>query len=122
MCLLQRSLIRHDNSEKAIITARGYPSEEHVVKTQDNYMLGVHRLPRGRSTPHSEGRPSIESIFKQHGIPLSAIRHTISGKASDVRPVVLLYHGLMMCSEVWLCNLEDHNRLATLLADAGYVS
>ncbi|CAG8487542.1 8417_t:CDS:2 [Paraglomus occultum] len=97
-----------------------YPSEEHVVKTQDNYMLGVHRIPRGRSTPRSEGSPSIESIFKKRGIPVSAIRGTISGKTSDVRPVVLLYHGLMMCSEVWLCNLEDENRMATLLADAGY--
>ncbi|CAG8728421.1 19776_t:CDS:2, partial [Cetraspora pellucida] len=37
-----------------------------------------------------------------------------------VKPVVLFYHGLMTCSEIWVCNYEYKNRLGCLLADAGY--
>ncbi|KAG0260066.1 cholesterol esterase [Mortierella polycephala] len=37
-----------------------------------------------------------------------------------IKPVVLLYHGFMMCSEVWLCNLDEERSLAFILAEAGY--
>ncbi|CAJ0627647.1 13436_t:CDS:2 [Entrophospora sp. SA101] len=82
---------------------------------------------------------SIEDIFKQFNVPLSNVTYNeqdddilpatttksspISSDNSTkghVKPVVLLWHGLMTCSEIWVCNTEYENRLACLLADAGY--
>lgn len=40
-------------------------------------------------------------------------------KGDYIKPVVLLYHGFMMCSEVWLCNLDEKRNLAFVLAEAG---
>ncbi|CAG8630060.1 9951_t:CDS:2 [Acaulospora morrowiae] len=95
----------------------GYDVEDHIVKTQDKYMLGIHRIPKGRYSPkNDEDREKIKSIFNRCGISGSAIRDDIKG----IKPVVLLYHGLMMSSDVWMCNLEEERRLACLLADAGY--
>jgi hypothetical protein len=46
----------------------------------------------------------------------------ITKKGDYIKPVVLLYHGFMMCSEVWLCNLDEERNLAFVLAEAGYVA
>jgi lysosomal acid lipase/cholesteryl ester hydrolase len=95
--------------------------EEHIVKTRDNYILGIHRIPTGKScNDNKSAELRIKSIFDNCGIPLSAIRTDYSTKRT--KPVVLLYHGLMMCSEVWMCNMEEERQLPFLLADAGYVS
>ena len=74
-----------------LIAHYGYPVEEHAVRTPDGYVLGVQRIPRGRRDTHD---PAVR------------------------RPSVLLLHGLMMSSEVWLLNKESS--LPFLLADAGY--
>src|SRR5688572_30841111 len=96
--------------------------EEHLVKTQDNYILGIHRIPTGKSCGDEKSTEShIKSIFNNCGIPLSAIRTNYSPSTKRIKPVVLLYHGLMMCSEVWMCNMEEERQLPFLLADAGYV-
>lgn len=120
--------------------------EEHIVITRDDYILGIHRIPEGKystcnnnsGTNNSnyniytnghrdnddDNRSRIESIFEKCGISHSAIRYTSHQSkghqsATTVKPVVMLYHGLMMCSEVWMCNLEAERRLACMLADAG---
>ncbi|CAG8684363.1 13154_t:CDS:2, partial [Acaulospora morrowiae] len=215
-------LLQHAESFKELVKYWGdYPVEEHIVKTQDHYLLGIQRIPNGRNIPVNEGsiqtKPNertrrdkmsgfrheddgwpptqnpenVESVFKRCGVPLLAIRHhsedeTFTGdsnagmssssrntktstkkfgrsksdgssknsrsfsptghresksqkqskntrrteapssksatqqNAGYTKPVVLLYHGLMTCSEIWVCNYEYENRLACLLADAGY--
>jgi hypothetical protein len=105
-----------------LFITRGRTIEEHIVKTQDNYILGIHRIATGKSYCDKEPTEShIRSIFKNCGIPLSAIRTSYSSSTKKIKPVVLLYHGLMMCSEVWMCNMEEERQLPFLLADAGYV-
>jgi hypothetical protein len=95
--------------------------EEHIVKTRDNYILGIHRIPTGKSYSDEESAEShIKPIFNKCGISLSAIRTDLCS-TKEIKPVVLLYHGLMMCSEVWMCNMEEERQLPFLLADAGYV-
>ncbi|CAG8455820.1 6888_t:CDS:2, partial [Scutellospora calospora] len=99
----------------------GYFMEEHIVKTQDHYILGIHRLPDGKySTNDADSKSHIESIFNRCGISHSFIRNEHLRSPNGIKPVVLLYHGLMMCSEVWMCNLDEERRLACLLTDAGY--
>ncbi|KAF9404007.1 cholesterol esterase [Podila epigama] len=127
-----------------------YPMQEHLVRTQDNYLLGVHRITHGRERVSAKGRiPSppeeIVKLLRENGVPLAAETREFYQKKSgskqrqeegleadldgDVRehtkkdeyikPVVLLYHGFMMCSEVWLCNLDEERNLAFVLAEAG---
>ncbi|CAG8517399.1 16208_t:CDS:2 [Funneliformis mosseae] len=135
-------ILQHAESFQELANYWGYPVEEHIVKTKDNYILGVQRIPHGKQpsatfalNPTQQQDPSIETIFKNNGISLSAIRkdpneikiknkanssESSSQKKKYIKPVVLLYHGLMTCSELWICNVEYENRLACLLADAGY--
>ncbi|CAI2194979.1 9550_t:CDS:2, partial [Funneliformis geosporum] len=111
-------VIQCSNTFQEMVNYWGYTMEEHIVKTQDNYILGIHRIPTGKLHGNEESR--IKSIFNGCGIHLSTIRTSYSRSSKEVRPVVLLYHGLMMCSEVWMCNLEEERQLPFLLADAGY--
>ncbi|KAM6415708.1 lysosomal acid lipase/cholesteryl ester hydrolase-like [Rhynochetos jubatus] len=73
-----------------IIRYHGYPSEEYEVTTKDGYILGVFRIPAGRSSQNT-------------------------GK----KPAVLLHHGTLGDSIQWISNLPN-NSLGFLLADAGY--
>lgn len=72
----------------------GYTVEEHSTTTKDGFILGLHRIPRG---------------------------HPSSGEAAQrgPRPAVLIVHGLMQNSEVWLTNGREGS-LALILADAGF--
>lgn len=76
---------------------QGYPVEEHIVHLKDGQILGIHRIPHGK-TVSSHLHPEQEGT----------------------KPVVFLQHGFMMTSEVWVCNLDASRQLPFLLADSGY--
>lgn len=78
----------------------GYDYEEHVAMTKDGYLLGLHRIPRakGEQKFHSSTRPGA----KQH------------------KPVVYVHHGLLMCSDVFLCTTSASRSIPLMLAEAGY--
>ena len=73
-----------------IISYYGYPSESHLVTTEDGYILTLHRIPHGR-----KAKPS----YKQ--------------------PVIFLQHGLLCSSADWVMNTPNGS-LGFLLADAGF--
>ncbi|XP_072936733.1 lipase 3-like [Epargyreus clarus] len=50
---------------KNLIEAEGYPAEKHHVVTKDGYILEMHRIPFGKSSPNSRNRPVV---FLMHGI------------------------------------------------------
>ena len=92
--LVERIRIAQNFEELCAI--HGYTPEEHVVRTSDGYLLGIHRLPSKRN----EGR-----------IPPG----TYIGK-----PVVYLHHGLLMNSEVWVCLTDEQRILPFVLVERGY--
>ncbi|EJT70413.1 sterol esterase TGL1 [Gaeumannomyces tritici R3-111a-1] len=77
----------------------GYTAEEHVVQTKDGYLLGVHRL---------AWRKGEED------------RRVNDGPNSIPKPVVYLHHGLMMNSEVWVCQTDAQRSLPFVLVDRGF--
>lgn len=74
----------------------GYTHEEHVVLTKDGYLLGLHRLP-----------------FR-HGETSNRRGH------STGKPVIYLHHGLLMNSEVWVCQTDPTRSLAFVLVELGF--
>lgn len=87
--------------------AFGYEAQEHIVQTQDGYLLGLHRTCQTKS----ELRARKES----------ARRQSKGRRPKQVqKPVIYLHHGLMMNSEVWVCNLEESRQLPFVLVERGY--
>ncbi|CAR29928.1 ZYRO0G20328p [Zygosaccharomyces rouxii] len=66
----------------------GVEVEDHLVRTEDDYILTLHRIPP---------KPG-----------------TFNGK------IVYLHHGLLMCSDVWVCNIKRDNNLPFVLHDLGF--
>jgi len=71
----------------------GYQAEEYWVTTSDGYILGLHRIPAGKS-----------------GADI---------RTSGPRPVVFLQHGLTDSSATWVMNMPN-NSVGFMLADAGF--
>ena len=69
--------------------------ETHVVKTQDNYLLQLHRIPYDKN---------------------------LQKKGVEYKGPVYLQHGLLMCSNIWLCHSNDpiNNNLPVYLNSLGY--
>jgi lysosomal acid lipase/cholesteryl ester hydrolase len=78
----------------------GYYCEEHIVQTDDGYLLGVHRL---------AWRPGEEGL-------------RVNGRREGglKKKVVYMHHGLMMNSEVWVCQTERERCLPFELVERGY--
>ncbi|EAW12732.1 sterol esterase [Aspergillus clavatus NRRL 1] len=77
----------------------GYEAEEHIVQTKDGFLIGLHRLAY---------RKGEEDLFVNQG------------EGSIKKKVVYLHHGLLMCSEVWVCLTEEQRCLPFQLVERGY--
>ncbi|KAJ3192973.1 hypothetical protein HK101_005653, partial [Irineochytrium annulatum] len=82
----------------ALIKLWGYPCEIHEVTTSDGTRLTLQRIPDRR-----HGRTRGAEMFAP--CPL---------------PGVILWHGLGISADVWVCNLEQESNLALVLAEEGY--
>ena len=60
-----------------MITKAGYPSETHIVTTDDGYILEMHRIPyTDPSNPEYGQRPVV---FLQHGLMCSSADWVLEG-------------------------------------------
>ncbi|KAH8816862.1 Alpha/Beta hydrolase protein [Xylogone sp. PMI_703] len=77
----------------------GYYAEEHIVQTNDGYLLGLHRLAWRKGEEDQKVNNGPNSMRKR---------------------VVYLHHGLLMNSEVWVCLTEEQRALPFVLVEKGY--
>ncbi|KAJ1911954.1 hypothetical protein H4219_005773 [Mycoemilia scoparia] len=82
-----------------------YRCEDHLVETKDGFILAIHHIARSRE--------SLKTSQPLNGEPQK-------GKKLKRRPVVLLWHGFMMNSELWVSHPNIDNLLPFRLVDAGY--
>ncbi|KAJ1340081.1 hypothetical protein BSLG_005292 [Batrachochytrium salamandrivorans] len=116
-----------------------FPFQTHYVTTKDGYILTLHRIPSSKAeskaahsptshfqaTQTSECETSPNESSNSGSTPLNNGNRTsnsgsINRTAYAPKPVVLLWHGFLMCSEVWVCTPDPKGSLALTLAEAGY--
>ncbi|KAL2913331.1 hypothetical protein HK105_207209 [Polyrhizophydium stewartii] len=85
------------HSAREFIKYWGYPCEEHSAVCRDGFVLGLQRIPGPRGGTTSDG----------HALPFA-------------RPPVVVWHGLSISSDVFVCNVRPDRNLAMVLADAGF--
>ncbi|KAL6873451.1 hypothetical protein ACP4OV_013533 [Aristida adscensionis] len=78
---------------KARVAAFGYPCEEHMVTTEDGYILSLKRIPYGLSN--------------------------VDNSTDNARQPVLLFHGLMVDGFSWVLSTPKQS-LGFILADGGF--
>lgn len=95
------------HTTEQLVQHRGLPFQTHYVTTKDGYILALHRIPHSRA----ENIPTVKAKGKKkRELP----------EPKTARPVVLLWHGFLMCSEVWVSSPDFNESLAFVLAEAGY--
>ncbi|WBW71317.1 triglyceride lipase-cholesterol esterase [Schizosaccharomyces osmophilus] len=72
----------------------GYDLEEHFVRTSDGYLLCLQRVYK------AEEQESLSKLA--------------------YKPPVLFIHGLLMNSEIWVCNIKREDSIPFALVDQGY--
>lgn len=105
-----------------------YEIEQHLVRTKDDYLLCVHRIPSLKSYAKNDEAKIYQQmpILDNQGIEtFSFLKHfpkrdSIKKDGKEKKPVVLIYHGFLMSSEIWVCNLEEYQNLPLLLVNLGY--
>jgi lysosomal acid lipase/cholesteryl ester hydrolase len=84
--------IREGNDFAELCQIFGYAHEEHVVTTEDGYMLTLHRI----------------------------LPKAVEGAKDIIRPTVYLQHGLLTSSELFVCITDANRCLPFVLIEAGY--
>ncbi|XP_018406518.1 PREDICTED: lipase 1-like [Cyphomyrmex costatus] len=90
-------------SQLQMIRKAGYPAETHVVQTEDDYLLTLHRIPNNNGSP----------VLLQHALLSSSADFVVLGKNKGLA-FILANHGY----DVWLGNFRGntHSRAHVFLS------
>jgi len=89
-----------------LIESRGYKAEQHFVTTDDEYILGLHRIVNPTFNLYKQKKP----VFLQHGLMTSSI-HFLNNSPG---------RGLVFTTEYNSTKIMIGNNLGFVLADLGY--
>ncbi|CEP18704.1 hypothetical protein [Parasitella parasitica] len=107
-----------------MISYWGYGYEEHFVRTRDQYLLCLHRINQDKRATQEQMRKNAASDrIHENGATITNQINKFKKNTKTAyqrKPVVLLYHGLTLTSEVWISNIEEKRNLALYLTDQGY--
>ncbi|GAA5796078.1 hypothetical protein HPULCUR_001447 [Helicostylum pulchrum] len=106
--------LQHAATFKDMMKYWKYDYEEHFTETRDHYVLCIHRIPQGRKNT------KIDCIIESGTTIVNHINDFKKPTNHNGKPVVLLYHGLTLTSEVWVSNIKHRRNLALYLSDQGY--
>jgi lysosomal acid lipase/cholesteryl ester hydrolase len=95
----------------------GYELEEHLVPTDDGFILGVQRIREGKGTASLSGEKKL-SLPPSPAKSLSSVSDTV-GQVRK-RPPILFLSGCMLNSEVWFCHKKSENNLPIYLSEQGF--
>lgn len=85
---------------KNFLKKNGYPFENHVVTTEDGYILAIHRIPYGRNSSAGAAQDETKPVvLLMHGSGSSAVDFMILGPERSL-PLILADEGY----DVWLGN------------------
>ncbi|KAI8913667.1 Alpha/Beta hydrolase protein [Gorgonomyces haynaldii] len=107
---IRESALANLSSTEDFIRFWNFPFQPHYVTTRDGFILSLHRIPFSRQ----------ENQRRTLGLSKKKSQMSIDSVTWTNRPVVLLWHGFLMCSEVWVATPDPMESLAFTLADAGY--
>ena len=99
-----------------LIKYHGYGCEEHVVLTADGYYLVLYRIIR---IPNTNADVHGAAVSNGSGYP-SPQQSTSSTSRRRSTPTILVLHGAIMCSEIWVCHRNSRKNIVCNLADEGY--
>lgn len=121
-----------------LIRFHGFECEEHVVLTTDGYYLVLHRILAGSNTNTSlngkngsknHGIKSIKDT-KDHPLPpspqisnssVTLLSEEAPGPLPTLnKPALLVIHGAMMSSEIWVCQPKKSKNLVFNLVEHGF--
>ncbi|KAJ1554805.1 cholesterol esterase [Nowakowskiella sp. JEL0078] len=111
------------HTSESFIRSALFPFEPHYAKTLDGYVLALHRISSSRKVFATE-LSSEAQLDKDRKVSrrLSLVfRQKRGGRLNTPKPdkpVVLLWHGFLMSSEVWVCQPILEQNLAFVLAEA----
>lgn len=83
-----------------LIAKNGFPAESHTVKTEDGYLLTMHRIPHGKDFSDTSDR---QAIFLQHGV-LGSSSNFVTIGAEKGLAYILSEAGY----DVWLGNFRGN--------------
>ncbi|KAL4185025.1 hypothetical protein AMTRI_Chr10g3950 [Amborella trichopoda] len=78
------------------VKPKGYPCQEHTVITKDGFILGLQRIPEGRTPRSNQTR---QPVLVQHGILVDGVSWLISPPEESL-PLILADSGF----DVWISN------------------
>ncbi len=84
-------------SKPKIIKRHGYPAEQHIIQSEDGYLLEYHRIPHGKNAPAAN---KSYPVLLHHGLTCTSIVWIINGPEKSLGKIMINFHDILKLTEV----------------------